>query len=61
MNAKLSLAVIYGLPKVSSSYSLSPRRGGERVRVRGDRKELLPIAINGVAKLSLGTRKTIFQ
>jgi hypothetical protein len=38
-----------------------PGGGGERVRVRGARKELLPIAINGVAKLSLGTRKTIFQ
>jgi hypothetical protein len=31
---------LYGLPKVSSLYPLSPRRG-ERARVRGDQKKLL--------------------
>jgi hypothetical protein len=37
--------ILYGLPKVPSSYyPLSPRRG-ERVRVRGDEKKLLASAI----------------
>jgi hypothetical protein len=32
------------LPKVLSSYPLSPQRG-ERARVRGEKKKLLPINI----------------
>jgi hypothetical protein len=37
---------LWRLPKVSSSYPLSPQRG-ERVRVRGDKKRLLATSICG--------------
>jgi hypothetical protein len=54
--AKEGRIIVYGLPKVSSSYPLSPRRG-ERTMVRGGEKKLLANAISWFRYLNRELRR----